>query len=135
MNRFLQDIHKEKIIIYIKYDNIYIVDNNVYILRSLLNFKYYNKNGRKIIFINKNYLNYVLKALRENYISYVVIDCNCGYSKLLEYNSINNHYSIYYEKGKRLIKNENKVDKLLFVLKKRNDINVLLNILEVVCVD
>ena len=40
MNKFLQDIHEEKIIIYIKYDNIYLIDNSVYVLKGLLKFKY-----------------------------------------------------------------------------------------------
>lgn len=135
MNKFLQSIHRDQVIIYIKYENIYVIDNNVYILRSLLNFKYCNKSGRKTIFINKSYLNYVLKSLRENYISYVIIECNYGYNKLIEYNSTNNNYIIHYKKGKRLIKNEKKIEKLLFALRKNNDLNVLLNILEVVGVD
>lgn len=132
MNKFLQDIHKEKLIIYIKYNNIYVIDNNIYILRGLLNFKHYLKNGRKIIFINKHYLNYLLKSLKTNNVSYILIQINYGYNNVLFYNSLNNKYKFYYKKGKRLIKNELRIEKLLKKLETNNNLDNIKEAIKVV---
>ena len=109
MHKFIHTIHKMQVIIYKKNKEYYVIDDDVYVLRSLFNFSYCYKNNRRIIFIDNDYVNYVLKYLKENKVSYVVININYGYDRVLEYKSTNNVYSFYYKKGKRIIRNERKV--------------------------
>ena len=113
MNKILQDIHKDKLIFYIKHDKFYLIDESVYVLKGLLKYKYSLKNGRKVIFVDRYYLNYILKHLKNNNISYVFIQINYGYNKVLEFYNENNNYKFYYKKGRRIVKNELKISKLL----------------------
>ena len=109
MNKFIHIIHKMQVIVYKKNKDYYAIDNDIYILRSLLNFSYCYKNNTSVIFIDSDYINYVLKYLRDNNVSYVVININYGYDRLLEYKACDNKYSFYYNKGKRIIRNEKRV--------------------------
>lgn len=132
MNKILQDIHKEKLIFYLKYNNVYLIDHNVYVLKGLLKFKYCLKNGRKVIFISNNYLNYLLKDLKNNNISFVLIRINHGYYKVFEYNALDNNYKFYYRKGKRVIKNELRIDRLLKKLEENNNLDNVKEAIKVV---
>ena len=123
MNKILQDIHKDKLIFYIKHDKFYLIDESVYVLKGLLKYKYSLKNGRKVIFVDRYYLNYILKHLKNNNISYVFIQINYGYNKVLEFYNENNNYKFYYKKGRRIVKNELKISKLLDRLEKNNNID------------
>lgn len=125
MNKLIQQIHKEQFIIYCKYNQYFVIDFNIYIFKGLFQFHYCLKNGRKIIFIDENYLNYVLKKLKKNDISYVIININCGYDKILEYCSNNNQYWFYYKKGKRVVKNERKIEVLFDSLDRKRNFNLL----------
>lgn len=125
MNKFIHVIHNYQVIIYKKCSSYYVIDNDVYIFRSVFNFKSCCKNNRKIIFIDSKYINYILRKLRESNVSYVVINENYGYDKIVEYNSLNNKYLSYYKKGKRLIKNESKINFLINNLRVKGDINLL----------
>lgn len=125
MNKFIHTIHELEVIIYKKNKDYYIIDNDIYILRSLLNFNYCYKNNRKFIFITNKYLNFILKHLKKANISYVVIEINHGYDRLLEYKTNNNKYLFFYCKGKRIIKNERKVKYIVDILSRYKDINLL----------
>lgn len=125
MNKFIHTIHKMQVIVYKKNKDYYVIDNDIYILRSLLNFSYCYKNNRRVIFIDSDYINYVLKYLRDYSISYVVININYGYDRLLEYKVINNRYNFYYKKGKRIVKNERKVKYIVDILNRYKDIKLL----------
>ena len=114
-----------QVIIYKKNMDYYAIDNDIYILRSLLNFSYCCKNNRKVIFIDSDYINYVLKYLRDYSINYVVININYGYDRVLEYKGINNRYNFYYKKGKRIVKNERKVKYIVDILNRYKDIKLL----------
>ena len=95
MNKLIHTIHKLQVIIYKKNKEYYVIDNDVYILVSLLNFKFSYKNNRRIIFIDIDYINYLFKYLRDNNVSYVVININYGYDRVLEYKVINDKYNFY----------------------------------------
>ena len=125
MNKFIHTIHKMQVIVYKKNKDYYVIDNDIYTLRSLLNFRYCYKNNRKVIFIDSDYINYVLKYLRDYSISYVLININYGYNRLLEYKVINNRYNFYYKKGKRIVKNERKVKYIVDILNRYKDIKLL----------
>lgn len=94
-------------------------------MKSLLDFKYCLKHDRKVMFIDNNYLNYVLSCLRKSQVSYVVICINYGYEKSFEYKACYNQYSFYYKRGKRLIKNLQKIEFILDKLKRSKDIDLL----------
>ena len=79
MNKFIHTIHKNQVVIYKKYNQYYVVDSDVYVLKGLINYKCCYKEGKKVIFIGNNYLNYVLKNLRDSSVGYVVIMINYGY--------------------------------------------------------
>ena len=132
MNKILQDIHKDKLIFYIKHDKFYLIDESVYVLKGLLKYKYSLKNGRKVIFVDRYYLNYILKHLKNNNISYVFIQINYGYNKVLEFYNENNNYKFYYKKGRRIVKNELKISKLLDRLEKNNNIDNVKKAIKVV---
>ena len=125
MNKFIHTIHKMQVIVYKKNKDYYVIDNDIYTLRSLLNFRYCYKNNRSVIFIDSDYINYVLKYLRDYSINYVVININYGYDRVLEYKGINNRYNFYYKKGKRIVKNERKVKYIVDILNRYKDINLL----------
>lgn len=125
MNKFIHTIHKMQVIVYKKNKDYYVIDNDIYILRSLLNFSYCYKNNRRVIFIDSDYINYVLKYLREYYVSYVVININYGYDRLLEYKVINNRYNFYYKKGKRIVKNERRVKYIIDMLNRTKNLELL----------
>lgn len=125
ISHFIHIIHREQVIIYKKYNKYYVIDNDVYILRSLINYKNCYKGGRKVIFIDNNYLNYVLKKLRDGNIGYVIININYGYDRLLDYKINNSKYSYYYKKGKRLIKNEKKVKHVIDILNRTKNLELL----------
>ena len=125
INKFIHTIHKMQVIVYKKNKDYYVIDNDIYILRSLLNFSYCYKNNRRVIFIDSDYINYVLKYLRDYSISYVVINIKYGYDRLLEYKVINNRYNFYYKKGKRIVKNERKVKCIVDILNRYKDIKLL----------
>lgn len=116
MNNFLQNIHLEHLIIYKKDDNFYVIDNGVYILKAI-GFNYCLKNNRRIIFIDKNYLNYIIKKLRDNNISFLLIDIGYQYNRINEYDDLNNKYKFYNKLGRRLIKREKKINKIIDMLK------------------
>lgn len=132
INKILQDIHKDKLIFYIKYNTVYVIDSSIYVLKGLLKFKYCLKNGRKVIFISNNYLNYLLKVLRDNNVSHILIRINYGYNKVFEYVAENNMYKFYYKKGKRIVKNELKIDKLLQRLETNNNLDNIKKAIKVV---
>ena len=125
MNKFIHTIHKMQVIVYKKNKDYYVIDNDIYILRSLLNFSYCYKNNRRVIFIDSDYINYVLKYLRDYSISYVVININYGYNRLLEYKVINNRYNFYYKKGKRIVKNERRVKYIIDMLNRTKNLELL----------
>ena len=125
MNKLIHTIHKLQVIIYKKNKEYYVIDNDVYILVSLLNFKFSYKNNRRIIFIDIDYINYLFKYLRDNNVSYVVININYGYDRLLEYKACDNKYSFYYNKGKRIIRNEKRVKYIIDMLNRTKDLNLL----------
>lgn len=132
MNKILQDIHKDKLIFYIKHDKFYLIDESVYVLKGLLKYKYSLKNGRKVIFVDRYYLNYILKHLKNNNISYVFIQINYGYNKVLEFYNENNNYKFYYKKGRRIVKNELKISEFLDRLEKNNNIDNVKKAIKVV---
>ena len=66
-----------------------------------------------------------MKYLRDNNVSYVVININYGYNRVLEYKGINNRYNFYYKKDKRIVKNERKVKYIVDILNRYKDINLL----------
>lgn len=123
--KFIHTIHKFQVIIFKKNKDYYVIDDDVYVLRSLLDFSYCYKNNRKVIFIDSDYVNYVLKYLREYSVSYVVININYGYDRVLDYKSNNNRYVFFYKKGKRIIKNERKVKYIVDMLNRYKDIELL----------
>ena len=125
MNKFIHTIHKMQVIVYKKKKDYYVIDNDIYILRSLLNFSYCYKNNRRVIFIDSDYINYVLKYLRDYSISYVLININYGYNRLLEYKVINNRYNFYYMKGKRIVKNERRVKYIIDMLNRTKNLELL----------
>ena len=125
MNKFIHTIHKMQVIVYKKNKDYYVIDNDIYILRSLLKFSYCYKNNRRVIFIDSDYINYVLKYLRDYSISYVVININYGYDRLLEYKVINNRYNFYYKKGKRIVKNERRVKYIIDMLNRTKNLELL----------
>ena len=125
MNKFIHTIHKMQVIVYKKNKDYYVIDNDIYILRSLLNFSYCYKNNRRVIFIDSDYINYVLKYLRDYSISYVVININYGYDRVLEYKGINNRYNFYYMKGKRIVKNERRVKYIIDMLNRTKNLELL----------
>ena len=125
MNKFLHTIHKKQIIIYKKNRDYYCVDSDVCVLVSLLKFNFCYKNNRKVIFIEDDYVNYVLKCLKEYNISYVLININYGYDRLLEYKVINNRYNFYYMKGKRIVKNERRVKYIIDMLNRTKNLELL----------
>ena len=125
INKFIHTIHKNQVVIYKKYNQYYVVDSDVYILKSLINYKCCYKEGRKVIFIDDNYLNYVFKKLRDNSVGDVVININYGYDSLLEYKDSDSKYSYYYKKGKRLLKNERKVEYIIDMLNRTKNLDLL----------
>lgn len=135
MNQFLKQIHKDYLIIYRKNNQYFVIDHFVYIFRSLFKFRYCLKNGRKVIFIEESYLNYILKKLREACVNYVIIHIHYGYDKQLEYFNKNNQYSYYYCRGKNMIKNEKRVVYLLNRLEEKNDIQLIKKVESVIQYD
>ena len=125
MHKFIHTIHRTQVIVYKKNKEYYVIDDDVYVLRSLLIFSYCYKNYRKVIFIDNDYVNYVLKYLRENKVSYVVININYGYDRVLEYKVINNRYNFYYKKGKRIVKNERRVKYIIDMLNRTKNLELL----------
>lgn len=132
MNKFLKEIHKNYLIIYKQNNQYFVVDHFVYLFKSLFQFNFLIKNNRKIILIDECYINYILKKLRENNISYVVIHINYGYDILLKYKTTNNQYKNYYQQGKNIIKNENKINYLIKLLETKRNINLLQKIESVI---
>ena len=132
MNQFLKKIHNNYLIVYKKNNQYFVIDHFVYIFKSLFHFKFMLKNGRKIILIDENYLNYLLKKLREEHVNYVIIHINYGYNTVLKYKDTNNQYKKYYQKGKSMIKNENRIDYLVKLLEERRNINLLQKIESVI---
>lgn len=125
MNEFIHSIHKNFLVIYKKGNIYYSIDNDIYIYKGLFDFKYGYKNNRMIIFIAKEYLDYILKIFRKNNVSYVLITVNYGYNKISLYEDSKNQYYRYYKKGKRMVKNECDIDKIINVLKNKRNINIL----------
>lgn len=125
MNNFIKNIHPKSLIIYKKNNKYYCIDYNVYVLKGALKFNYMKVNARKIIFIDKEYVNFVLKKLRELDINYVMININYGYDKIASYQANYNLYDKYYNYGKLLINREKKIKRLLEKLKEKNVIQIL----------
>ena len=125
MHKFIHTIHRMQVIVYKKNKEYYVIDDDVYVLRSLLDFSYCYKNNRKVIFIDNDYVNYVIKCLKESNVSYVMININYGYDRVLEYKSINNVYGFYSKKGKRIIINERKVKYIIDILNRTKDLKLL----------
>ena len=66
-----------------------------------------------------------MKYLRDYSISYVVININYGYDRLLEYKVINNRYNFYYKKGKRIVKNVRRVKYIIDMLNRTKNLELL----------
>ena len=128
MNKFIHSIHKNSVIIYKKGNNYYSIDNDIYVYKGVFDFKYSYKNSRMIIFITIEYLNYILSIFRKYNIDYCIININYGYDKLVYHQNIYNNYYKYFKKGKRIIKNEKRIDNIMYKLKNKNDINLLMRV-------
>lgn len=125
MNNFIHGIHENTLVIYKKGNNYYSVDRDVYLYKGLFGYRYGNKNNRMIIFITEDYLNYIISNLKRNMINFVIISINRGYDNIYSYNSIDNNYYRYYMLGKRMIRNEKRIKKLIDILRFKNDIELV----------
>lgn len=128
MNKMIHSIHKNCVIIYQKNQQYYSIDQDIYVYKGVIDFNYCYKNKRMVIFVTEDYLNYILKVFREYHIHYCVIQINYGYHPVVWYHLFDNCYDRYYKKGRRKVKNEKEVEKLITILRKRKDMKLLMKV-------
>ena len=85
---------------------------------ALLGFSFYRINNIFEMYIDKKYLNYVLKILNTNYVSYMIVD------KINQYHIVKRsifidtkNYEKYYLKGRMLYKRRKQINKIIEILK------------------
>ena len=96
----IRKINPDTIIIYKDNSKYTIYYKDVFILYALLRFGFYRINNIFEMYIDKRYLNYVLKTLNTNHISYMIVD------KINQYHIVKKsifidtkNYEKYYLKG------------------------------------
>lgn len=119
-DKYVRIVLKDTVIIYKRYDKYIIYNSDMKIINFLTEFKHlHNK-----ISIDKNYINYILKLLRNNNINYIVIDIINSNDVINKQEFINNKYRDFLKKGKRYMKRRMLIDELMMKYK-NYDINYL----------
>ena len=114
----IREINPDTIIIYKDNSKYTIYYKDVFILYTLLGFSFYRINNIFEMYIDKRYLNYVLKILNTNHISYMIVD------KINQYHIVKKsifidtkNYEKYYLKGRMLYKRRKQINKIIVILK------------------
>ena len=113
----IRQLYENTVIIVDDYDNYYIYDRDVYVVYYLTRFTIKKYKNTKFIKNNIDYLNYLIKILRDNNINYVVLVKRFGYNVDYEYSFNNNNYISYYKKGKLIYKRIKDIDNIRVKLK------------------
>ena len=114
----IRKINPDTVIIYKDNSKYTIYYKDVFILYALLRFCFYRINNIFEMYIDKRYLNYVLKILSTNHISYMIVD------KINQYHIVKKsifidtkNYEKYYLKGRMLYKRRKQINKIIVILK------------------
>ena len=114
----IREINLDTVIIYKDNSKYTIYYKDVFILYALLRFGFYRINNIFEMYIDKRYLNYVLKTLNTNHISYMIVD------KINQYHIVKRsifidtkNYEKYYLKGRMLYKRRKQINKIIVILK------------------
>ena len=117
----IRKINPDTIIIYKDNSKYTIYYKDVFILYALLGFSFYRINNIFEMYIDKRYLNYVLKILNTNHISYMIVD------KINQYHIVKKsifidtkNYEKYYLKGRILYKRRKQINKIIVGLRSKN---------------
>ena len=115
--RLIRNIHSNTIIIVDDYECYYIYDNDTYIISYLTNLSIKMTENSMFVRNKINYLNYLLKILRNNSINCIVVSKIQGYN--IEYECIfdNNNYQKFMKKGRLVYKRKKEIIKLMNRLK------------------
>lgn len=117
----IRKINPDTVIIYKDNSKYTIYYKDVFILYALLRFCFYRINNIFEMYIDKRYLNYVLKTLNTNHISYMIVD------KINQYHIVKKsifidtkNYEKYYLKGRMLYKRRKQINKIIATLRNNN---------------
>ena len=113
----IRQLYENTVIIVDDYDNYYIYDRDLYVVYYFTRFTIKKYKNIKFIKNNIDYLNYLIKILRDNNINYVVLVKRFGYNVDYEYSFNNNNYISYYKKGKLIYKRIKDIDNIRVKLK------------------
>ena len=113
----IRQLYENTVIIVDDYDNYYIYDRDVYVVYYLTRFTIKKYKNTKFIKNNIDYLNYLIKILRDNNINYVVLVKRFGYNVDMISCFNNNNYISYYKKGKLIYKRIKDIDNIRVKLK------------------
>lgn len=114
-------VQPNTVLVYKENDKYTIYYKDVFVIYSLCKFKFYRIGNIFEMYIEKKYLNYILKQLTDNNISYLIIDKKNQYHivKRKIYKIDNNNYIKFYSKGRMLYKRRKQINKIIFSLKKK----------------
>ena len=114
----IRKINPDTVIIYKDNSKYTIYYKDVFILYALLRFGFYRINNIFEMYIDKRYLNYVLKILSTNHISYLIVDNINQYHIVKKSIFIDTkNYEKYYLKGRMLYKRRKQINKIIVILK------------------
>ena len=113
----IRQLYENTVIIVDDYDNYYIYDRDVYVVYYLTRFTIKKYKNTKLIKNKIDYLNYLIKILRDKNINYVVLVKRFGYNVDMKSCFNNNNYISYYKKGKLIYKRIKDIDNIRVKLK------------------
>lgn len=123
----IRKLHLDTIIIVDDYKDYYIYDDVVYIINYLIGFSI--KKHRNIMYLKNKieYLNYLIKILKDNNVNCIVLSKRHGYNVEYEHIFDNNNYQkimkkgrLVYKRKKEIVKNKLKLDILNNEIKIKN---------------
>lgn len=113
----------DTVIIVDNYEDYYVYDNDVYIVSYLTNLSVKKSKNNTYLRNNINYLNYLIKILRENNVNFIVVSKRHGYNVSYECIFDNNNYQKIMKKARLVYKRKNEIIKIKNKLK----LNILNN--------
>lgn len=117
IDKTIREIEPATVIIYKNQINYEIYFKDVFVFYSLFHFSFFRSGNVFHSYVIKNYLPYVLKGLKENHISYIIVDVRNSYHLIEKKNFDSNRYHSFYQKGRRLYKRRKQIMRLMNELK------------------
>ena len=115
--RLIRKLHMDTVIIVDNYEDYYVYDNDTYIVSYLTNLAVKKSKNNMYLRNNINYLNFLIKILRENNVNFIVVSKRHGYNVSYECIFSNNNYNKIMKKGRLVYKRKKEIIKIKNKLK------------------